>query len=349
MNAESADTKLSCRNVWKVYNETFSPYFEQEVANADPQTLSQRMRGDGAIPAAVDVSFDVSVGEIFVIMGLSGSGKSTIVRCLSRLVEPSHGAVLLDGQDLLQKSPKELIEIRRHDIGMVFQSFGLMPHLTVLENVAFPLRLQGLPDAEQRKRAGRVIELVGLEGREASFPRQLSGGQQQRVGIARSLAVEPELWLLDEPFSALDPLIRRQMQDEFLRIQSALKKSIVFITHDFLEALRIADRMMIMRDGLVVQVGTPADLIFNPADDYVAEFTSDVPLVRVLQASDIMVRSAEVSADLPKVSINTSLEQLCPLLADVDAVAVTEDGRIVGTITPKEIVASLAREAAVDS
>ena len=224
-----------------------------------------------------------------------------------------------------------------------------MPHLTVLENVAFPLRLQGLPDAEQRKRAGRVIELVGLEGREASFPRQLSGGQQQRVGIARSLAVEPELWLLDEPFSALDPLIRRQMQDEFLRIQSALKKSIVFITHDFLEALRIADRMMIMRDGLVVQVGTPADLIFNPADDYVAEFTSDVPLVRVLQASDIMVRSAEVSADLPKVSINTSLEQLCPLLADVDAVAVTEDGRIVGTITPKEIVASLAREAADDS
>ena len=204
MNAESADTKLSCRNVWKVYNETFSPYFEQEVANADPKTLSQRMREDFAIPAAVDVSFDVSVGEIFVIMGLSGSGKSTIVRCLSRLVEPSHGAVLLDGQDLLQKSTKELIEIRRHDIGMVFQSFGLMPHLTVLENVAFPLRLQGLPDAEQREHAGRVIELVGLEGREASFPRQLSGGQQQRAGIARSLAVEPELWLLDEPFSALD-------------------------------------------------------------------------------------------------------------------------------------------------
>ena len=341
-----ADIKLSCRHVWKVYGDQAASYFKREVDSSSPDQLSRRMRADGAITAAVDVSFDVRVGEIFVIMGLSGSGKSTVVRCLSRLVEPSHGAVLLDDEDLLQKSSKELIDIRRHKMGMVFQNFGLMPHLTVLENIAFPLRLQGLDLKRQRERAARVIELVGLEGREASFPRQLSGGQQQRVGIARSLAVEPELWFLDEPFSALDPLIRRQMQDEFLRIQSALKKSIVFITHDFLEALRVADRMMIMRDGLVVQMGTPAELIINPADEYVADFTSDVPLARVLRAGDIMQAPQEISGDVPQVTSDTTLEKLLSVLASSDAVSVAEEGRIVGTITPKTVVSALARGAA---
>ena len=280
---DAPQVKLSCREVWKVYRDEAAPYFRQEVSTGDPGALAARMRGDGAIPAVVDVSFDVHVGEIFVIMGLSGSGKSTVVRCLSRLVEPSHGEVRLDREDLLRKSDRELIEIRRHKMGMVFQSFGLMPHLNVFDNVALPLTLQGRPASERNERVSRVIRLVGLEGRESAFPRQLSGGQQQRVGIARSLAVEPELWFLDEPFSALDPLIRRQMQDEFLRIQHRLKKSIVFITHDFLEALRIADRMMIMRDGRAVQVGAPVDLVLNPADDYVAEFTEDVPMVRVLK------------------------------------------------------------------
>jgi len=345
MSAEKAATKLACRHVWKVYNDDQAPYFKSQVEGADAKDLSERMRADGAIPAAVDVSFDVHVGEIFVIMGLSGSGKSTVVRCLSRLVEPSHGAVLLDGEDLLQRSAKELIDIRRHKMGMVFQSFGLLPHLTGIENISFPLRLQGLSDAEQRERAGRVIDLVGLEGRETSFPRQLSGGQQQRVGIARSLAVEPELWFLDEPFSALDPLIRRQMQDEFLRIQSALKKSIVFITHDFLEALRIADRMMIMRDGLVVQMGTPAELIVNPADDYVAEFTSDVPLARVLCACDVMMAGKDAPSDMPRVADDTRLEHLLPSLAHTDAIAVTEGGAVVGIVTPKAVIAALAREA----
>ena len=274
---DAAPVKLSCRNAWKVYRGEAAPYFRKDVSTGNAGELARRMRSDGAIPAVVDVSFDVHVGEIFVIMGLSGSGKSTVVRCLSRLVEPNHGEVRLDGEDLLKKSAKELIDIRRHKMGMVFQSFGLLPHLNVFDNIAFPLSLQGLPAPECNERVSRVIQLVGLEGRERSYPRQLSGGQQQRVGIARSLAVEPELWFLDEPFSALDPLIRRQMQDEFLRIQQRLKKSIVFITHDFLEALRIADRMMIMRDGMVVQVGAPADLILSPADDYVAEFTEDVP------------------------------------------------------------------------
>ena len=348
-STNSKQVKLACRNVWKVYNGRDPKFYFNAKGDdtSDPATLAEQMRNEGAIPAAVDVSFDVHSGEIFVIMGLSGSGKSTIVRCLSRLVEPSHGEILLDGEDLLKKSRKQLIDIRRHKMGMVFQSFGLLPHLTVAENIAFPLRLQGLSPKEQHERAARVIELVGLEGREMSFPRQLSGGQQQRVGIARSLAVEPELWFLDEPFSALDPLIRRQMQDEFLRIQSTLKKSIVFITHDFLEALRIADRMMIMRDGMVVQVGTPAELIVNPADDYVAEFTRDVPLIRVLLAGDIMQSDLAATDGMPTVSSTTTVEDILPQLSvNPNGVAVTEGGNVIGVLTSGSVISALARESA---
>jgi glycine betaine/proline transport system ATP-binding protein len=344
MSMDHADAKLSCRNVWKVYQESSAPYFKTEVAGADPADLSRRMRADGAIPAAVDVSFDVHVGEIFVIMGLSGSGKSTVVRCLSRLVEPTHGQVLLDGEDLLTKSDKDLIDIRRHKLGMVFQNFGLMPHLSVFDNIAFPLSLQGVSKAEQIEKVNRVIDLVGLQGRETSFPRQLSGGQQQRVGIARSLAVEPELWFLDEPFSALDPLIRRQMQDEFLRIQTTLKKSIVFITHDFLEALKIADRMMIMRDGLVVQVGTPAELIVNPADNYVAEFTEDVPMVRVLKAEDVLDPGLTPTPDMPSKGDDCCVDDLLPLLAEHrQGISVMRDGAPIGVVTANSVIAALAQ------
>ncbi|MEM7196371.1 MAG: betaine/proline/choline family ABC transporter ATP-binding protein [Pseudomonadota bacterium] len=297
------------------------------------------------MPAAVDVSFDVHSGEIFVIMGLSGSGKSTVVRCLSRLVEPTYGEILLDGEDLLQKSDKELIDIRRHKIGMVFQNFGLMPHLSVYDNIAFPLSLQGVPRSDQIEKVSRVIDLVGLEGRENSYPRQLSGGQQQRVGIARSLAVEPELWLLDEPFSALDPLIRRQMQDEFLRIQTTLKKSIVFITHDFLEALKIADRMMIMRDGRVIQIGTPAELIVNPADDYVAEFTNDVPMVRVLTAADVIDPDQTVNEAMPRQQSDDSVETLLPLLASSkEGIAVFNGDTALGVVTSNSVIKALASQ-----
>ena len=342
---DAAEIKLSCRNVWKVYRDDAAPYFRKDVSTGDAGRLALRMRADGAIPAVVDVSFDVHVGEIFVIMGLSGSGKSTVVRCLSRLVEPTRGEVWLDREDLLRKSARELIDIRRHKMGMVFQNFGLLPHLNVFDNVAFPLSLQGLPASECNERVGRVIQLVGLEGRERSFPRQLSGGQQQRVGIARSLAVEPELWFLDEPFSALDPLIRRQMQDEFLRIQHRLKKSIVFITHDFLEALRIADRMMIMRDGMVVQVGAPADLIINPADDYVAEFTEDVPMARVLKASDVLDRSRAVQPGMPQQSADTSVEDLLPLLAEHrEGISMMRDGASIGVVTAASVISVLAHE-----
>ena len=342
---DAAPVKLSCRNVWKVYRDDAAPYFKKDVSTDPAGALALRMRADGAIPAVVDVSFDVRVGEIFVIMGLSGSGKSTVVRCLSRLVEPSHGEVRLDDEDLLEKSSRDLIDIRRHKMGMVFQSFGLLPHLNVFDNIAFPLSLQGLPASERNERVGRVIQLVGLEGRERAFPRQLSGGQQQRVGIARSLAVEPDLWFLDEPFSALDPLIRRQMQDEFLRIQHRLKKSIVFITHDFLEALRIADRMMIMRDGMVVQVGTPADLITSPADGYVAEFTEDVPMVRVLKASDVLDPSQAAQPGMPRQDADTSVEDLLPLLAGHrEGIAMMRDGVSIGVVTAASVISALARE-----
>ena len=343
--SDPSQIKLSCREVWKVYRDDAAPYFRREVSAGDSGALAARMRADGAIPAAVDVSFDVHVGEIFVIMGLSGSGKSTVVRCLSRLVEPTHGEVRLDGEDLLKKSDRELIEIRRHKMGMVFQSFGLMPHLNVFDNVALPLTLQGLAVPERNERVSRVIQLVGLEGRESSFPRQLSGGQQQRVGIARSLAVEPELWFLDEPFSALDPLIRRQMQDEFLDIQKRLRKSIVFITHDFLEALRIADRMMIMRDGMAVQVGAPAELIVNPADDYVAEFTEDVPMVRVLKVADVLDPSQAALDSMPGEDADTSVERLLPLLArHREGIAAIRGGECIGVVTAASVISALAQE-----
>ena len=343
-NFHGKDVKLSCRNVWKVYGAQPGQCFDNNDTSSDPAVHAQTIRDSGHIVANADVSFDVHVGEIFVIMGLSGSGKSTIVRCLSRLVEPTAGEVVLDGEDLLRKSTSELIDIRRHKMGMVFQSFGLMPHLNIIDNIAFPLKLQGIPQAERYAQAARVIELVGLEGRENNFPKELSGGQQQRVGIARSLAVEPDVWFLDEPFSALDPLIRKQMQDEFLRIQSVLHKSIVFITHDFQEALRIADRMAIMRDGKIVQIGTPVDLILNPADDYIREFTNDVPWESILHAADIAEAPSGPIDHLPKVPASALVESLLSKLAEnAGGLAVEDDsGTLIGVATARGLVAALA-------
>jgi len=280
--------KLLCRNVWKLYGAKADDYLSQT-----PHPDLEGIRNAGLIPAVRDVNIAIRDGEIFVIMGLSGSGKSTLVRCMSRLIEPTAGEIFLDGQDLLKASEKELIQIRRHKMGMVFQHFALLPHLTALQNVAFPLTIQGLSKSDAESRAGEVIELVGLKGRERYFPRQLSGGQQQRVGIARSLAVEPELWFLDEPFSALDPLIRREMQDEFLRLQGLLKKTIVFITHDFDEAIRLADRIAIMKDGAIIQVATPEDLVLHPASDYVQEFTRHVPRDKVVSVATVMDAGAK--------------------------------------------------------
>ena len=284
MNNDASEAKLICRNVWKL----FGPRAAETLVSLGPDPDIGRIHDAGLVPAVRDVNLAVREGEIFVIMGLSGSGKSTLVRLMSRLVEPTAGEIVFNGQNLLAASDAEMVEIRRHKMGMVFQHFALLPHLTVLDNVAFPLEIQGIPKIEREKRAQQMIGLVGLAGREDALPRQLSGGQQQRVGIARSLAVEPELWFLDEPFSALDPLIRREMQDEFIRLQSVLHKTIVFITHDFDEAIRLADRIAIMKDGAIIQTGTPEQLVVDPATEYVAEFTRHIPRAKVLSAGSVM-------------------------------------------------------------
>ena len=284
--------KLVCRNVWKLYGAGADSFLKQH-GSTDIDAITSA----GLIPAVRDANIDILDGEIFVIMGLSGSGKSTLVRCMSRLIEPTAGEIQFDGQDLLKASDKDLIDIRRHKMGMVFQHFALLPHLSVLQNVAFPLTIQGQSKRDAENRALEVIEMVGLNGREDYFPRELSGGQQQRVGIARSLAVEPDIWFLDEPFSALDPLIRREMQDEFMRLQGMLKKTIVFITHDFDEAIRLADRIAIMKDGAVIQVATPEELVMNPASDYVREFTRHVPRDKVMSVASIMVAGAKGDGD----------------------------------------------------
>lgn len=342
----SEPAKLSCRNLWKVYGANPGRYFASQRENAGTvEALLDQINADLSIPACVDVSFDVAPGETFIIMGLSGSGKSTVVRCLSRLIEPTAGQVLLDGEDLIAKSEQELIEIRRHKFGMVFQNFGLLPHLTVLENAAFPLRVQGIGEEERNKRAMEMIELVGLSGRELAYPRQLSGGQQQRVGIARSLAVEPDIWFLDEPFSALDPLIRRQMQDEFIRLRALLHKTIVFITHDFLEALRLADRIAIMKDGRIVQIGTPSEIILDPADDYVAKFTNDVPLMSVLTIADVLEPFDGRLDVLPEVKRTMLIQDVFHLFASHPAgfAVAGGDGRIEGQLTAAGVLAALAR------
>ena len=274
---------ISAKNVWKL----FGPSPEAYLRNLPKDRSFDEIRADGYIAGVKDVSVDVHAGEMLVIMGLSGSGKSTLVRCFSRLHDITGGAIEVEGQDIMALAEQDLIELRRSKMGMVFQSFGLLPHRTVLENVAFPLEMRGQDKHARRERALEVVRLVGLEGREDYFPRELSGGQQQRVGIARSLAIEPDIWFLDEPFSALDPLIRREMQDEFLRLQDMLGKTIVFITHDFDEALRLADRIAIMKDGAIEQCDTPDAIVMNPATEYVRKFTEDIEKARVVHASGL--------------------------------------------------------------
>jgi glycine betaine/proline transport system ATP-binding protein len=335
----SRPVKLACRGVWKL----FGPNAEQVLAQRAASPSLEDLAAAGLIAAVREASLDVAEGEIFVIMGLSGSGKSTLVRCMSRLIEPTAGAIIFEGQDLLKAPERELIQIRRHKMGMVFQHFALLPHLTVLGNVAFPLEIQGVAKNEREARAREVIELVGLQGRELYFPRELSGGQQQRVGIARSLAVQPEIWFLDEPFSALDPLIRREMQDEFLRLQSVLHKTIVFITHDFDEAIRLADRVAIMKDGAIIQIGTPEDLVIRPATGYVAEFTRDVSRARVLSARSIMTPLGAGGTPPTGVPADMKVRELARRVLDGSGPLAVLDGngRAIGQITREAVLGAL--------
>ncbi|WP_324751764.1 betaine/proline/choline family ABC transporter ATP-binding protein [Roseovarius sp. Pro17] len=342
-DAPQKDAKLSVRNLWKVYGPDPDGVTSGDFAQMPLEQKLSHVRGADHFVAAADVSFDVAEGEIFVIMGLSGSGKSTVLRCISRLVEPTLGEVFLDGDDLLKANGRALIELRRHKMGMVFQDFGLLPHLDVVQNVAFPLKAQRRPREERRALAREMIELVGLKGKESAYPHELSGGQQQRVGIARSLAAGPELWFLDEPFSALDPLIRSQMQDEFLRLQKQLLKTIVFVTHDFLEALKLADRICIMKDGQIVQIGTPAEIVLRPADAYVREFIGDVPLANVLAAEDVMGPAHDDGKEHPQVPRRTILDEAIKLFDDhtVTVDVVDDGGRVVGSLHPLTVIRSL--------
>ena len=332
MNSEA---KLSCKKLWKLYGSEPDKFFARH--NNQPEQVD--ITDGGYICAVRGVTFDVYPGEIVVVMGLSGSGKSTLVRCLSRLIEPTGGEITFEGQNLLAASLKEMIEIRRHKMGMVFQHFALLPHRTVIDNIAFPLEVQGVSRAKRHERAREIIGLVGLSGRERYYPRELSGGQQQRVGIARSLAVEPDIWFLDEPFSALDPLIRREMQDEFLRLQSLLKKTIVFITHDFDEAIRLADRIAIMNEGEVVQFGSVEDLVLNPATDYVRDFTKEIPKEKFLTVGSVM---GPISENIGTLSFRTR-----DLIADIaakiiqsefSACVIDDAGQNVGSLTRDQVV-----------
>ena len=329
-------------SLYKIFGRSSEPALEMARAGVDKEEIRGRC---GATVALADVSFAVEAGSTFVVMGLSGSGKSTLLRCLNRLIEPTAGTVLLDGVDLGALSRRELRESRRRRLGMVFQHFGLLPHRRVVDNVAYGLAVQGLPRAERRGRAENWLEAVGLEGYGAAYPAELSGGMRQRVGLARALATDPAALLMDEPFSALDPLIRREMQDELLRLQRRLHKTIVFITHDLDEALRLGDRVAILRDGRVVQVGDPAEIVLRPADDYVRSFVRDVPRGRVLTAASVMVEVPEQTArqELPTAAPETPVEELLPvLLGDAEAVLVADgDGSHLGIVTRRALVEAL--------
>ena len=290
--AYDGNVAISVRSLWKVFgrdpHRVLSPAFH-DMAKAEIQEQL------GCVIALQDASFDVARGETFVVMGLSGSGKSTLIRCLIRLIEPTAGEIVIDDQDILGYDEKQLIELRRNKVAMVFQHYGLMPQRRVLDNAAWGLEVQGLDKATRFARTQEVLDMVGLKGWERAYPHELSGGMQQRVGLARALAVDPDILFMDEPFSGLDPLIRRNMQDELIRLQQELHKTIVFITHDLTEAVKIGDHIAIMRDGQIVQIGSPQDIVLNPVDDYVGEFTQDVRRVSILTAASVMVAPATVA------------------------------------------------------
>jgi glycine betaine/proline transport system ATP-binding protein len=337
---------FSVEGLWKVFGPKADRVpADPELAALAPAELRTRT---GCTAAVRDVSFDVRKGEVFVVMGLSGSGKSTLVRCLTRLIEPTAGAMAIDGEDVRAMDKTRLRELRRHRAAMVFQHFGLLPHRTVLDNVAYGLEIQGLGKAERRARAAEVVTKVGLEGMEHRRPSQLSGGQRQRVGLARALAVDPEVLLFDEPFSALDPLIRRDMQEEVIRLHREEGRTMVFITHDLSEALKLGDRIALMRDGAVVQLGTPEEIVGSPADDYVREFVRDVPREQVMTVRSAMrSASAAEAGNGPAIAPDATVSEAIEAVARAGAPArVVDGGRCVGVVDADGLLAVVAGSAA---
>ncbi|MEU9303634.1 betaine/proline/choline family ABC transporter ATP-binding protein [Streptomyces sp. NPDC048269] len=338
---------LQAEHVYKVFGRR--PDDQAAAVRAlEGGTGRDELRAGGTTAAVIDASFRVEPGQIFVVMGLSGSGKSTLLRMLNGLLEPTSGRILFDGEDLTGLSPRELRRVRSTKISMVFQHFALFPHRDVLENAGYGLEVQGVPRAERERRAAEALALCGLGGWEKSWPDELSGGMQQRVGLARALATDADLLLMDESFSALDPLIRRDMQDQLLELQRRLKKTIVFITHDLNEAMRLGDGIAVMRDGRIVQQGTAEDILMRPADDYVASFIQDVDRSRVLTADAVMDEApAEAGAcGCPTVTAGTALADLCTVSARVPhPVTVTdEDGAVIGSVPQDRLVAFLGDE-----
>ena len=333
----SSTPVIKCESVYKIFGTNAKKMLQNANGNVDAKTFQDA----GCIVGVNNASFEVSKGEMLVVMGLSGSGKSTLLRCISRLTDATAGKILIDGEDICLMNNKQLVELRREKMGMVFQNFALLPHKTVIENIAFPLQVKGISTENSMYKALEMVELVGLKGRENYFPRELSGGQQQRVGIARSLAVEPDIWFLDEPFSALDPLIRKEMQDEFLRLQGVLNKTIMFVTHDFDEALRLADRIAIMKDGIIEQLDTPGNIVLNPATDYVKKFTEDVPREKVLKIESIMDPQDPNGSSSIAVSKDDIIEKVAEqILNSKEIINVTnpKDNSVVGSINPAKVI-----------
>jgi glycine betaine/proline transport system ATP-binding protein len=326
--------KILCQSIWKIFGPNPTQVLDLV---ADDMTKEKLLEETGHVIAVRDVSFEVRENEVFVVMGLSGSGKSTLVRCINRLIEPTKGKIFIDGVDIAQMTDHDLRELRRHKLSMVFQNFGLLPHRSVLDNVAFGLEVRDEGKKERQEKTLQALEMVGLKGWEKSHIYELSGGMQQRVGLARALAIGSEVLLMDEPFSALDPLIRRQMQDEFLSLHSAVKRTVVFITHDLIEALKLGERIAIMKDGQIVQIGSPEDIVGKPADDYVSEFVKDVPRGKVILARSIMEEPpVRVRSDQ---DIEATIKEMADKRATV-AFVVGSFGKILGIITMKEAISA---------
>jgi glycine betaine/proline transport system ATP-binding protein len=340
----SSDTVVKISNVWKIFGDdpkaALTAIQERGLSKAD--VLSEM----GAVVGVADVSLSVKRGEIFCIMGLSGSGKSTLVRHFNRLLEPTAGKIEIEGIDVMALGPKELQKFRNQKIGMVFQNFALMPHRSVLDNVAMPLEIRQVAKNERMRQAAAILDIVELGAWGSKFAHELSGGMQQRVGLARALAANPDVLLMDEPFSALDPLIRRQLQDEFIRLSKILKKTTIFITHDLDEAVRIGDRIAIMRDGKMVQMGTAEDIVMNPADEYVAEFVAGISRLKVVHAHAVMqpikahiAAYGPIASDAPRVPENENLSTLINTAIDDDnPIVVQTDGKDIGVITRSDLL-----------
>lgn len=343
----SVHKQVECRGLWKIYGVKADEALAAiQARNLDKDAVRAEF---GCIVGVADASFAIAKGEIFCIMGLSGSGKSTLVRHINRLIEPTAGQIIVDGQDVTALKERELRKLRAEKIGMVFQHISLWPHRTVLDNVAFGLEVRGLPREERYKAAQRALDMVHLGSWSARYPDELSGGMQQRVGLARALAADPDILLMDEPFSALDPLIRRQLQDQFLELSRVVRKTTLFITHDLDEAIRLGDRIAIMNEGVIVQIGTPEEIVTNPRDDYVAEFVKGISRLQLVYAHTVMepyeAYAAQFGVNLataPRVPHDADLNHLIDSIVDSSQPLVVTDGdNPVGVVTTRALLRAL--------